>query len=316
MNEVVISICIPAYKRVDYLKRLIESIIIQDYRDFEVIISDDSDDNSVFELVNDFSDKISIRYFKNEKSLGFAGNINLAISKAKGQWIKLICDDDWFASTDSLTQFAAPIKEGNLFIFSAYTNCFEDNNRMAKILMPANVRNSIIKHPELLFAGNTIGPPSVTMVHRSIVEKYNEKLKWFVDLEFYIRVLLLVKSYSYINKPLINIGISESQVTKSCQNIPEIELPEGLVVLQTIGVSSLQFISLYDVWWRLIRNNKVRSEQQLAKYTNLEKCPVVIRKMVRQQALISTKLLTIGAFSKCFMFGSFLLNYHLLDRKE
>lgn len=315
MNEVTISICIPAYKRVNYLKRLIESIIIQDYTDFEVIISDDSDDDSVSKLVNDYSDKINTRYFKNEKSLGTPGNWNFAISKAKGQWIKLMHDDDWFASSESLAQFAEQIKEGKQFIFSAYTNCYEDTTRTAEIFLPTSVKNSIIKHPELLFAGNVIGPPSVTMLNRSIIEKYDERFKWFVDLEFYIRVLLRVKSYSYINKALINIGISESQVTRTCQNIPEIELPEGLLILKINGISGLKRVILYDVWWRLIRNNKIRSEMDLAIHTKLEEWPEVIRKMVRQQSLVPSFLLKIGVFSKCFMLCSYLLNHHLLGHQ-
>jgi len=315
MNEVTISICIPAYKRVNYLKRLIESIIIQDYTDFEVIISDDSDDNSVAELINDYSDKINIRYFKNESPLGTPGNWNFAISKAKGQWIKLMHDDDWFASTDSLAQFAERTKEGNQFIFSAYTNCFDGTTRIKEVFLSTRVKNRIIKHPELLFAGNVIGPPSVTMLHRSIVEKYDEKLKWFVDLEFYIKVLVRLKSYSYINKPLINIGISESQVTRTCQNIPEIELPEGLLILKTNGISSLKQVILYDVWWRMMRNNKIRSEEDLSIYTKLEEWPEAIRKMVNQQSLVPSFLLTIGAFSKCFMLCSYLLNYHLLGQQ-
>jgi hypothetical protein len=315
MNEVTISICIPAYKRVNYLKRLIESVIIQDYTDFELIISDDSDDDSVFKLISDYSDKINIRYFKNEKPWGTPGNWNFAISQAKGQWIKLMHDDDWFASTDSLAFFAERIKEGNQFIFSAYNNCYEDTSHTTEIFLPSRVKNRIIKHPELLFAGNVIGPPSVTMLNRSIVEKYDEKLKWFVDIEFYIRVLGRIKTFSYINKPLINIGISESQVTKSCQNIPEIELPEGLLIIKRIVISSLKQVTLYDVCWRMMRNNKIRSEMDLALYTKLEDWPEVIRKMVNQQSLIPSLLLKIGVFSKCFMFCSYLLNYHLLGRK-
>ena len=42
-----ISICIPAYKHVDYLQRLLDSILIQTYKNFEIIITDDRPDNSV-----------------------------------------------------------------------------------------------------------------------------------------------------------------------------------------------------------------------------------------------------------------------------
>ena len=43
-EPILISICIPAYKHPDFLKRLLDSISIQSFRDFEVIISDDSPD--------------------------------------------------------------------------------------------------------------------------------------------------------------------------------------------------------------------------------------------------------------------------------
>ena len=55
-----ISICIPAYKRVNYLKRLLESVAIQTFNDYEVIITDDSDDNSVRELADQYSGKLNL----------------------------------------------------------------------------------------------------------------------------------------------------------------------------------------------------------------------------------------------------------------
>ena len=45
-----ISICIPAYNRTTYLKRLFESIVDQVFKDFEVIVSDDSPNDSVKDL--------------------------------------------------------------------------------------------------------------------------------------------------------------------------------------------------------------------------------------------------------------------------
>ena len=42
-----ISICIPAYKRIDYLQKLLDSISIQTFKDYEVIVTDDSPDESV-----------------------------------------------------------------------------------------------------------------------------------------------------------------------------------------------------------------------------------------------------------------------------
>jgi glycosyltransferase involved in cell wall biosynthesis len=69
MDKIKISICIPAYKRVNYLRRLLDSIAIQTFRDFEVIITDDSDDLSVKELSYLYKDKFQLCYHKNIKTL-------------------------------------------------------------------------------------------------------------------------------------------------------------------------------------------------------------------------------------------------------
>ena len=66
MNDPFISICIPTYKNVDYLQRLLQSVIIQTFKDYEIVITDNSPDNSVEQLVTEWKSKLSIRYYKND----------------------------------------------------------------------------------------------------------------------------------------------------------------------------------------------------------------------------------------------------------
>ena len=46
-----VSICVPTYNNPDDLKRLMESIEKQTYKDYEVVISDDSTDNNIEKLI-------------------------------------------------------------------------------------------------------------------------------------------------------------------------------------------------------------------------------------------------------------------------
>jgi glycosyltransferase involved in cell wall biosynthesis len=139
MNSKFISICIPAYKRTHFLKRLLLSIEHQSYTNYEVIISDDSNDDSVEELLKEFNGKFEIKYFKNEKALGTPANWNHAISKATGEWIKLIHDDDWFANEHSLEKFALSTNN-NKFIFSAYCNKTEITNDTEMMFFKENLK--------------------------------------------------------------------------------------------------------------------------------------------------------------------------------
>jgi glycosyltransferase involved in cell wall biosynthesis len=309
-SSIFFSICIPAYKRPENIERLLNSISSQTFKDFEVIISDDSPDNSVQSVLKDFSN-LPIKYFKNKPALGTPANWNFGISKAQGEWIKLMHDDDWFANKDSLRFFAEETKNGKHFIFSRYTNIFE-TGKTSQPPFPFSWRKKIINNPVTLLAKNVIGPPSVTLIHHSIKDQYDTFMKWRVDIDFYIRILKKRKSYSVIERPLINVGISESQVTNDCINVPEVELPEGLLLLTKYGVSPLKNILVYDAWWRILRNVNIRTQEKLHSYTPYNRWPKAIDNMVRHESLVSSKLLKLGVISKLSMIASYLVNRKFL----
>jgi glycosyltransferase involved in cell wall biosynthesis len=303
-----ISICIPAYKRVRYLKRLLDSIVLQTYKNFEIIVSDDSDDDSVSNLVQFFSNQLPVQYFKNTPSLGTPANWNFAIAKAKGEWIKLMHDDDWFATANALSVFADyAAKNETKFIFSAYANCYETTGNSKPVKFPPLWKKRIVRSPVTLLAHNVVGPPSVTLTHKSVVEKYDERMKWRVDLDFYIRVLFTEKSYVYINQVLVNVGVNDTQVTNDCINVPSVELPEGYLLVEKYGSKPLKNILVYDAWWRLLRNMHIVKKEQLSQFGQKNWAPV-IGSMVQHQSHYLRFLLNIGITSKFAMFCSWCIN--------
>jgi glycosyltransferase involved in cell wall biosynthesis len=309
-----ISVCIPSYKRLNYLQRLLDSIVTQTYRNVEVIVSDDSNDDSVENLITAYSGKLLIRYYKNNPAKGTPANWNAAIARAEGEWIKLMHDDDWFASNDSLSGFADCTANQQKIICSGYTSHFEETGKMPQQhILSAAQQRKITHNPGRLLMQNFIGPPSVCMVHKSVMEKYDERLKWRVDCDYYAKILGAEKSFEYIRKPLINIGVSDSQVTNSCINNPAVELPEALILLETHGDTSLENIAVYDAWWRLLRNMHISTEKQLNMYT-VRKWPQVVYALLRDLNSAPRAIYSSGWASKFFMTLSFLRNRKLVKK--
>jgi glycosyltransferase involved in cell wall biosynthesis len=301
-----VSICIPAYKRPENIRRLLRSVAQQSFKDVEIIVSDDSPDGSVESVLPEFNE-LPIRYSRNIPPLGTPANWNHAIAMANGEWIKLMHDDDWFADEKSLQQFVEKTIEGKAFIFSRYKNVFE-NGQSEQPQFPASWKERIIQNPVTLLANNVIGPPSVTLIHSSVKEQYDKRMKWRVDMDYYMGILEKSKSYSSIDQPLINVGISSTQVTNDCINVPGVELPEGLLLLQKHGVSPLRNILVYDAWWRILRNVHVRKPAMLFEHAPNGPWPQAILNMVRHQSLIPYSLLKLGPVSKPAMAFSYLLN--------
>ena len=125
-----ISICIPAYERPALLKRLLDSIAKQVFKDFEVIITDDSSTRDNEELLFNTPYKFSIHYQRNTRPLGTPANWLEGIKHASGQWIKIMHDDDWFTNQYALENFAAQLDEGADVLFSGYYSHDERSNQI------------------------------------------------------------------------------------------------------------------------------------------------------------------------------------------
>ncbi len=297
-----ISICIPAYKNIDFVRRLLDSITIQTFKDFEVIISDDSPDDSIQNLIKEYQSKFKIAYYKNLVPLGTPANWNYSIAKASGEWIKLMHDDDWFADKDTLNEFADVAKfnkHKDTFIFSGFNEIKIDRLK-SKYIIGAIEKKLLRKSPLNLLKKNFIGHPSTTLIKNNILQWYDENTKWVVDIEFYIRYLKNA-SFVAIDKALINIGINNQQVTKEAFKNPNIEIPENIYLLKKIGEDSLKNIYVYDYYWRLFRNLRIKNFQQLNTYTKEFEIPKKIKKMLQVEFKIPLSILQIGILSKFFM---------------
>jgi glycosyltransferase involved in cell wall biosynthesis len=316
-SPVLISICIPAYKRTEFLKRLLDSIAVQIFRDFEVVVTDDSPDMTVKALCETYERQLQLRYFRNSQPLGSPENWNEAIRRSGGQWIKIMHDDDWFADENSLGHFATAIDsrpEGNgrdlpCFIFSAYRDVFLDEGRSREIFLPPARYKAFLKNNTVLFASNIVGPPSVVLYKKEGDIFFDPTVKWVVDIDFYIRYLG-GRHPVYIDKVLVNVGMGSQQVTRDCFRLRPVEIPENFYLLNKVGVVNLKNILVYDAWWRLMRNLEIRSPEEISGSGYTGEIPPVILSMVAWQKLIPLRILRIGGLSKAYMLLHYLTHYN------
>lgn len=305
-----ISICIPAYKNVLFLKRLLDSIAIQDFKAYEVAVCDDSPDGNVEALVMGYEGKFpALKYQHNQPPKGMPENWNAVIAMATGQWIKIMHDDDWFLTADALNKFASRTHTAADFIFSNYENNFMDPAgkiiRKGSMVFPKYRLQAIIREPLLLLADNKIGPPSVCMVRKAAGISYDKRLRWRVDIDYYKTVLSKRPAAELLEDILVGVGINENQVTNQTKNIPEVELPEAFILLQKYGTVSLKNWIIYDSWWRMFRNMHIDSYEKLQQFVPETWPPVIIRMLHFMQRTPQFFLKT-GVTSKLCMLLSFM----------
>jgi glycosyltransferase involved in cell wall biosynthesis len=314
MRSPFISICIPAYKKAECLKRLLDSIADQTFKDFEVVITDDSRGDAVQLLLNDYANLFSIAYKKNVPPLGSPENWNAAIRLARGEWIKMMHDDDWFENNFSVEEFAsnAQANPDCSFLFSGFTEVDISSKHRKSFVINDYYLQRLKRSPLTLFKQNFIGHPSTTLVKNDHALFYDRNVKWVVDIEYYIRFLNANNSLFAIKKTLIAIGIHNDQITKQAFRNPDIEIPETIYLYYKLPARSLRNIFAYDYYWRFIRNLSIRSETDIKKYAPQMAIPEVIKSMIRMQSKWNLSLLKKGLVSKTLMLSSYLLNYRNL----
>ena len=115
MKSPVLSICIPTFNRVEYLKQVLHSIVSQNVfantDDVEIIISDNCSTDATASVIEDFI-KIypkKIKYIRQKEQLGVDRNIVKIATYANGEFIKINNDTCAF-NPDSLTKMLADIE--------------------------------------------------------------------------------------------------------------------------------------------------------------------------------------------------------------
>lgn len=215
--SVKVSICAPTYNNVTEVERLLKSVYCQDYKDFEVNISDDSTNDEIERLVRkDFS---QVNYQHNQKPYGHILNWNAAIHMADGEYIKIMFSDDWFTNDTSLGAFVALLDHNPkaMLAFSGSRQVMLDQN------MHYYDRHA---HPDfidrlrqdyrLLFLGNQIGAPSAVIYRRNgELTLFDEKSNWASDMYLYFDLLIKSHDFAYTTNPLVSIGVHEHQYTES-----------------------------------------------------------------------------------------------------
>ena len=96
-----ISICIPAYNRAELLSELLDSVLTQDFPDYEIVISEDNSPQrpEIRAIASRYSQhhKGIIRYFENSINYGYDANIRKLIELANGDYVLFMGNDDLLA---------------------------------------------------------------------------------------------------------------------------------------------------------------------------------------------------------------------------
>ncbi|MFW9879369.1 MAG: glycosyltransferase family 2 protein [Candidatus Thorarchaeota archaeon] len=246
-----ISIIIPTYNRASFLMQAIESVLVQTYQSFEILIVDDFSKDNTKTIVQNYATRFGdqkIKYIKNVKKKGVSGARNTGVNYAKGRYVAFLDSDDrWdkdylrlkmemlnkFQDLDVLlsdNNFFGEVEKG--YMSAPYTQeVFQENfwDKRSEELLVANI--SII--PFLLERGSPFRSPSLILKKEllSIVGLFNENMTYYEDADLILRCFCSGK-VGYLKRKLCRIRRHNNNVDNMVDN--DIKATANLTLVKNI----------------------------------------------------------------------------------
>ena len=230
-----VSVLIPVFNGERYLGECLDSILAQDFRDMEILVSDDNSSDGSRELIKEYAARDSrIRWWKNSRRAGLTANSNICLRAARGEYVKFVHQDDKLLSASALRKYVEALDAyptavlasshhhvtgkklpPTIFRFQAnlydgrqmILNCFEHNN-------------------------NLVGQPSLALFRRLAAGRgFDERFVGHMDFEMWCH-LMEQGDYVHLHEPLATWRVHAAQQTAQYQDAGALD-HDPLLLIET-----------------------------------------------------------------------------------
>jgi glycosyltransferase involved in cell wall biosynthesis/DNA-binding MarR family transcriptional regulator len=223
-----VSIIVPVYNAEKSIARCVDSILHQEYEDFELILVDDGSKDGSPAILDAYAKQDARVKVIHKPNSGVSSTRNLALDQAKGKYIQFLDADDWIPdnSTKMMVRDAVD-KDVDLVVGDFYRVVGKNVSRKGSI-----ISNDVMTLQE--FAEKMMNSPSDfyygvlwnKLYKNEIIQNYNvrmdEDLSWCEDFIFNLEYLLHVKTVSALQIPVYYYVKTEGSLVAKSMSLTKI----------------------------------------------------------------------------------------------
>lgn len=191
-----LSILVPTYNYAAYLPQALQSVLTQDFSDFELIISDNASTDNTAEIIQMFLERDTrIRYIRQPQNYGMVANWNLCLQEARGEYVYFLFADDFLLDRGALSDFVATLDQHLEATLAVSPRIIVDTDGKLRWRADDLGKSGYYTGREAIqkcwaSSLNLIGEPSAVMLRKSAMKRgFSSQFKQLVDLEMWIYCL-------------------------------------------------------------------------------------------------------------------------------
>lgn len=225
-----VSVIVLSYRSAATIEQTLDSIKEQDYKDIELIITDDCSPDNTVEICKSWISRngkffSKVQLVTSDRNTGIPGNINRALRHITGDYIKLIAADDLLLehAISSYVQFVQehpkcfPIAKVKLFCDEDSNATFPDVQKYCERCYEY-AKCSYQEQYQKLLMSNWIVAPSASFYTTEVIQRvggYDENFRWFEDYPMNLKLMHEGYSFGIIEQELIAYRMSSASITGS-----------------------------------------------------------------------------------------------------
>jgi glycosyltransferase involved in cell wall biosynthesis len=233
-----VSVCVPTYNGEKYIAEAMNSIVIQDYGNLEVIISDDNSVDKTIEFATAIlvKSKIPFKVFSHQPC-GIAENWNHSIRQSNGTYIKFLFQDDVLHDHGCIRKMVSALESYKSagMVFCSRKIIFESSVENDEWLLKFknlhkhiefNIKNAPVSGKKYLTSKkllnkplNKIGEPPTTLIRKACFDKlgyFDNSLVQALDLEYWYRIMTAY-DLIFIDEDLVSFRLHNQQQSSKNQ---------------------------------------------------------------------------------------------------
>ena len=177
----------------DFTRQHLQSIVDQTHRPLQCVISDHSKDDEIEKVVKSIDPKgVDVIYVRFDRDYGNpASNWNNALAQATGEYLQYVSMDDWYHDPTAIERMVAFFDENKDVEWAAVPEIVQPGDRLFYPWWP----------DQYVLNENTLGGPGAVIFRSSLRDvKWEERLIYFADDEWYYRMFVAAKKPPYLYK--------------------------------------------------------------------------------------------------------------------
>lgn len=212
-----VSVVVPVYNVEKYLKRCLDSIVNQTYKNIEIILINDGSKDNSRDICEEYEKNYENIFLINQDNGGLSAARNTGLKLINGDAVTFVDSDDWL-ELDAIEYYVDSMKKYNADI--VVTNNIRTKNYQEKIPQPDSIKEDVLTQEEYAKKFFKIGGNSIEyyawskLYKREIMEGVEFPVGLFAeDVLGTFRYMKNAQSIVYSNRVTYNYFINDSGLT-------------------------------------------------------------------------------------------------------